>query len=338
MPVDEAFATVRRGIARDPSVTPAGGPRVILTTHLLPVARGIFATLNVTLKAPVSSADLTARFAADYADDPTVRVLPTPEDVSLRKIVGTNECHVGIASADNVAVITAMAHVVVTEGLVATSYVAERCETKSFNDWCDFVAKPENSPEAFEATTGVPAAGRTIVFDVSGYTTISSTLRVTANKITVAGQTAPGDGFGLKNETFRVSGSNNVYRFFRFRDGRSGDAIDIDSTATNTIFDHCDAIFAHDENFSSFNTPPDPATTGRKTFSSRKPAAMPAASWSRKALMSSSKAAPLSPENPPGRGRCWTLVRRAAPRPSFLVPKSPPSPACCCAIPPRRHS
>ncbi len=113
---------------------------------------------------------------------------------------------------------------------------------------------------AYGLTTGVPAAGRTIVFDVSGYTTISSTLRVTANKITVAGQTAPGDGFGLKNETFRVSGSNNVYRFFRFRDGRSGDAIDIDSTATNTIFDHCDAIFAHDENFSSFNTPPDNLT------------------------------------------------------------------------------
>lgn len=113
---------------------------------------------------------------------------------------------------------------------------------------------------AYGLTTGVPAAGRTIVFDVSGYATISSTLRVTANKITVAGQTAPGDGFGLKNETFRVSGNNNVFRFIRFRDGRAGDAIDIDSTATNTMFDHCDAMFAHDENFSSFNTPPDNLT------------------------------------------------------------------------------
>ncbi len=113
---------------------------------------------------------------------------------------------------------------------------------------------------AYGLTTGVPAAGRTIVFDVSGYATISSTLRVTASKITVAGQTAPGDGFGLKNETFRVSGNNNVFRFFRFRDGRAGDAIDIDSTATNTMFDHCDAMFAHDENFSSFNTPPDNLT------------------------------------------------------------------------------
>src|SRR5215217_3679139 len=84
---------------------------------------------------------------------------------------------------------------------------------------------------AYGLTTGVPAAGRTIVFDVSGYTTISSTLRVTANKITVAGQTAPGDGFGLKNETFRVSGTNNVFRHIRFRDGRSGDAINVDGVA-----------------------------------------------------------------------------------------------------------
>ncbi len=110
---------------------------------------------------------------------------------------------------------------------------------------------------AYGLTTGVPAAGRTIVFDVSGYASITSTLRVTANKITVAGQTAPGDGFGLRNNTFRVSGTNNVFRHFRFRDGIAGDTINIDSTATNTLFDHCDVIFSHDENHSSFNDPPD---------------------------------------------------------------------------------
>jgi formate dehydrogenase major subunit len=41
---------------------------------------------------------------------------------------------------------------------VNEAYVAERCDAKSFNDWRAFVAKPENSPEAFEAVTGVPAA------------------------------------------------------------------------------------------------------------------------------------------------------------------------------------
>ena len=40
----------------------------------------------------------------------------------------------------NVAVITAMAHVVVTEGLVAEDYVRERCDPKSFGEWREFVA------------------------------------------------------------------------------------------------------------------------------------------------------------------------------------------------------
>jgi formate dehydrogenase major subunit len=66
--------------------------------------------------------------------------------------------HLALKPGTNVAVITAMAHVIVSEGLVNEAYVAERCDTKSFNDWRAFVAKPENSPEAFEAETGVPAA------------------------------------------------------------------------------------------------------------------------------------------------------------------------------------
>ena len=56
------------------------------------------------------------------------------------------------------ALINSLAHVVVTEGLVAKDYVAKRCDDKSFNEWCEFVSKPENSPEAFESVTGVPAA------------------------------------------------------------------------------------------------------------------------------------------------------------------------------------
>ena len=66
--------------------------------------------------------------------------------------------HLALRPGTNVAVITAMAHVVVTEGLVDEAYVAERCDAKSFAEWREFVARPENAPEAFEATTGVPAA------------------------------------------------------------------------------------------------------------------------------------------------------------------------------------
>jgi formate dehydrogenase major subunit len=66
--------------------------------------------------------------------------------------------HLALRPGTNVAMITALAHVVVTEGLLDEAYVAERCDTQSFRDWREFVARPENSPEAFEATTGVPAA------------------------------------------------------------------------------------------------------------------------------------------------------------------------------------
>ena len=66
--------------------------------------------------------------------------------------------HLQLKPGTNVAVITAMAHVVVTEGLVAEDFVAERCDAKSFGEWREFVARAENSPEAMEAATGVPAA------------------------------------------------------------------------------------------------------------------------------------------------------------------------------------
>ncbi|MEU1599080.1 formate dehydrogenase subunit alpha [Streptomyces sp. NPDC005708] len=63
--------------------------------------------------------------------------------------------HLQLRPSTNVAVVNAMAHVVVTEGLVDRSFVEQRCE--GFDEWAEFVARPENSPEATEALTGVPA-------------------------------------------------------------------------------------------------------------------------------------------------------------------------------------
>jgi formate dehydrogenase major subunit len=65
--------------------------------------------------------------------------------------------HLKLNPGTNVAIISAIAHVVVTEGLVKEDFVRERCEWDSFVAWRDFVAKPENSPEALEKDTGVPA-------------------------------------------------------------------------------------------------------------------------------------------------------------------------------------
>jgi formate dehydrogenase major subunit len=66
--------------------------------------------------------------------------------------------HLQLRPGTNVAVVTALAHVIVTEGLMADEFVAERCDTASFAEWKAYVERPEQSPEATEAFTGVPAA------------------------------------------------------------------------------------------------------------------------------------------------------------------------------------
>lgn len=66
--------------------------------------------------------------------------------------------HLQLQPGTNVALINALAHVVVTEGMVKADYVAARCEPDSYARWTQFIAQPQHSPEATETITGVPAA------------------------------------------------------------------------------------------------------------------------------------------------------------------------------------
>ncbi|WP_116083108.1 formate dehydrogenase subunit alpha [Tropicimonas sp. IMCC34011] len=66
--------------------------------------------------------------------------------------------HLALTPGTNVAVLTALAHVIVTEGLVDEAFVRERCDWDAFSDWAAFVSDERHSPEATEALTGVPAA------------------------------------------------------------------------------------------------------------------------------------------------------------------------------------
>ena len=66
--------------------------------------------------------------------------------------------HLQLRPGTNVAVVTALAHVIVTEGLLAADFIAERCDDKSFETWREFVARHENAPEAVQDVCGVPAA------------------------------------------------------------------------------------------------------------------------------------------------------------------------------------
>jgi formate dehydrogenase major subunit len=66
--------------------------------------------------------------------------------------------HLPLRPGTNVAVMTAIAHVIVSEGLADEAFIRERCDWSEFQHWAEFVADPKHSPEATEAFTGVPAA------------------------------------------------------------------------------------------------------------------------------------------------------------------------------------
>jgi formate dehydrogenase major subunit len=65
--------------------------------------------------------------------------------------------HLPLLPGTNVAILTAMAHVIVTEGLINEAFIRERCDISEFEEWAAFVADEKHSPEAVERFTGVPA-------------------------------------------------------------------------------------------------------------------------------------------------------------------------------------
>ena len=65
--------------------------------------------------------------------------------------------HIKLLPGTNVAVINALAHAIVAEGLVNEAFVAERCDAAAFAKWKAFILDPKNSPEAMAPVTGVPA-------------------------------------------------------------------------------------------------------------------------------------------------------------------------------------
>jgi formate dehydrogenase major subunit len=83
---------------------------------------------------------------ADPREIELVRLPHVAADYFLQMTPGTN-----------VAIFNALAHVVVTEGLVDEEFVAARCDAREFKSWREFAAEARNSPEAVEKITGVSA-------------------------------------------------------------------------------------------------------------------------------------------------------------------------------------
>jgi len=97
----------------------------------------------------------------------------------------------------------------------------------------------------------VSAGNRTVVFRVSGTIALKSDLLIAQSNLTIAGQTAPGDGICLRGHPLRLRGANDVViRHLRVRPGAdSGKAIDGIEVrdGRNIIIDHCSVSWTVDE-------------------------------------------------------------------------------------------
>lgn len=103
---------------------------------------------------------------------------------------------------------------------------------------------------ALKDTTSQPL---TIVFRVSGIITLQGRLDVARNNVTIAGQTAPGDGICLKRHTLKVYGRNIIIRYIRSRPGEETHSnspaiygIDCEN-ANYVIIDHCSFSWSIEE-------------------------------------------------------------------------------------------
>ena len=96
----------------------------------------------------------------------------------------------------------------------------------------------------------------TIVFKISGNISLEEELKVNRSNITIAGQTAPGDGITIKDHTVKLSGENLIIRYVRFR---PGDLKKVETTALNiensknVIVDHCSMSWAVEENMGFYD-------------------------------------------------------------------------------------
>lgn len=107
---------------------------------------------------------------------------------------------------------------------------------------------PGSLREAVEAN-----GPRTVIFDLGGTIRLKTPLTIRHGRVTIAGQTAPGDGITLRDQTFGIHADDVVVRFIRSRLGDvsriTNDAVWV-STGHRIILDHVSASWGTDESLS----------------------------------------------------------------------------------------
>lgn len=114
----------------------------------------------------------------------------------------------------------------------------------------------------------VSQPNRIVVFDVAGVIRISSIIKCSRN-LTIAGQTAPGDGVIIYGDGVSFSdASNTIVRYLRVYEGVGDNKNDACGQASgkDCIYDHLSVLWGRDENFSVNWYKPNPDEPGRITI------------------------------------------------------------------------
>lgn len=114
----------------------------------------------------------------------------------------------------------------------------------------------DSGPDSLREGVLSASGPRTIVFDISGTIELKSPLTIKKSFLTIAGQSAPGDGICLKDQTFGIQGASHIIvRYLRIRLGdqnKSEKSGGIDGMTTNdvdhVIFDHLTSTWGIDGN------------------------------------------------------------------------------------------
>ncbi|HJY13230.1 MAG TPA: hypothetical protein VJ304_10615, partial [Flavobacterium sp.] len=110
----------------------------------------------------------------------------------------------------------------------------------------------DSGPGSFRAAVNEGTGPKTIVFNVSGNIKLTDRLVVNNPNITIAGQTAPGEGITISKAPVGLTGNDGVIRFLKVRigSGKTYDGMGL-TGANHSIIDHCSISWTIDESFSS---------------------------------------------------------------------------------------
>ncbi len=107
--IEQTLQEARRRRRWGESVEQHEQVRILMTTQLLPIKRGIYVTAYGQLKKSMSASEVFEIYQERYANEPFVTVLPLGEVPEIRQISGTNQCHLSVHVDDRTETLLVMA-------------------------------------------------------------------------------------------------------------------------------------------------------------------------------------------------------------------------------------